>query len=178
MCALATIITPTKEALIGKVTYTEDSKAVNLGRSRLDSIGIQRQSISNALGRVVVKKGSQVALLGIVGRRVPVNLGRVALEPVGHVDAVLVLVVAVGEQVGALDGLVKVAKDVVDDNDGMLGVLRARDVRLVVANGLVGALGLVALTDNGGKVAAGGAVAGGGFHGRPVTKLLLVFTVR
>lgn len=156
--------------LVRGSTYTEDSKAVDLGRRRLDRIRIQRERVRNALGRVIAEKRRQVALLGVVGRRVPVNLGRVALEPVGHVDAVLVLVVAVGEEIGALDSLVEVAKDVVDDNDGVLGVLRARDVRLVVANGLVVALGLVSLADNGREVAAGGAVARGGFHGRPVMR--------
>ena len=47
---------------------------------------------------------------------------RLALEEVGHVDLVLmVFVVGVCEDVGALDGLRAVAEDVVDDEDSGSG---------------------------------------------------------
>lgn len=52
----------------------------------------------------------------------------VPVEQVGHVDLVLLVLVAVGEDVGALDGLLKVAKDVVDDDNGLVGVGGTGDV--------------------------------------------------
>jgi len=46
-----------------------------------------------------------------------------AEEEVGHEDAVLVvLIVGVGEDVGALQGLRREAEDVVDDENGAFGV--------------------------------------------------------
>jgi hypothetical protein len=59
---------------------------------------------------------------------VHLNGARLALEPVGHVNLVLLLLVAVGENVGTLESLVKVAKDVVDDDNGLCGVRGAGDV--------------------------------------------------
>lgn len=103
------------------------------------------------------------------------------------------LVVGVRQNVGALKSLLKVAENVVDDDNGLGSVAGTSDVcegrkrklvsrlvfalkgqqggeltGLVASNILVGALGLVALGDNGGKVAAGGAVAAGRGHGRHV----------
>ncbi|KAL8687076.1 MAG: hypothetical protein Q9218_006649, partial [Villophora microphyllina] len=40
-----------------------------------------------------------------------------AVEEVGHEDLVLVVLICVGEDVGALEGLWAVAKDVVDNED-------------------------------------------------------------
>lgn len=45
-----------------------------------------------------------------------------AEEEIRHEDLVLVGGVGVGEDVGALDGLVAVAEDVIDDEDGGGGV--------------------------------------------------------
>lgn len=45
----------------------------------------------------------------------------VALEEVRHEDLVLVVLVGVGEDVGALEGLRAEAEDVVDDEDGRGG---------------------------------------------------------
>ena len=56
------------------------------------------------------------------------NGAGLAVEPVGHEDLVLVVVVAGGEDVGALDGLVEEAEDVEDDDDGLGGVLGAGDI--------------------------------------------------
>jgi hypothetical protein len=49
------------------------------------------------------------------------------LEPVRDEDLVL-LVVAGGEDIGALDGLVKVAEDVVYDDNSFGGIGRAGDI--------------------------------------------------
>ena len=57
----------------------------------------------------------------------PLNRARLALEPVGDEDTVL-LGVAGGQDVGALDGLVEVAEDVVDQNDALGGILGTSDV--------------------------------------------------
>lgn len=45
----------------------------------------------------------------------------VALEEVGDKDLVLVRLVRVREDVGALQGLLREAEDVVDDQDGFFG---------------------------------------------------------
>ena len=60
---------------------------------------------------------AQLLALLLVVRRVPADVGRRALEKVGYEDAVRVLLVAVGEDVGALDGLREEAEDVVDYED-------------------------------------------------------------
>lgn len=60
--------------------------------------------------------------------RLHLDRARLALEPVRHIDLVLLVVIAVGENIGALDGLVKVSEDVVD-NDNSLGCIgRAGDI--------------------------------------------------
>lgn len=41
-----------------------------------------------------------------------------AVEEIGHEDLVLVVLVGVGEDIGALEGLGFEAEDVVDDEDG------------------------------------------------------------
>lgn len=51
----------------------------------------------------------------------PLDGAWLALEPIRHEDLVL-LGVAMGENIGALNRLVEVAKDVVDDNDTLGGV--------------------------------------------------------
>lgn len=176
-------------------TYAEESKAVNLVIALLHSIRIEGESISRARGRVSAKELSQLLLLLIIVGRVPGDVGGASVEQVGDVHLVLVVAVAVCEDVGALDGLGEVAKDVVDDDDGIFGVIRTSDVctkpsvsqdfistydlprqivlsslggvltSLVVANGLVLALFLVALGNDGGEVAAGFGVAACSLHG-------------
>lgn len=61
-------------------------------------------------------------------KNVHLNGTGLALEPVGHVDFALLLRVAVGEDVDALDSLVKVAKDVEDDDNGLGGIRGTGDV--------------------------------------------------
>ncbi len=64
---------------------------------------------------------------GCVCQNIPLDGARLALEPVRDKDLVL-LVVAGGEDIGALDGLVKVAEDVVDDDNSFGGIGRAGDI--------------------------------------------------
>ena len=61
---------------------------------------------------------------GVVGRDIPLNGARLPFEPVRDEHLVL-LGIARREDIGALDGLVEVAKDVVDDNNSLGGVGRA-----------------------------------------------------
>lgn len=108
-----------------------------------------------------------------------------ALEPVWHKDLVLLVVIAVREDVGALQRLVEVAEDVEDDHNGLGSVVRTSDIythqsvsvehrgrtrrrrtRLVATDILIRTFGLVALGHNGRDVAARGGVAVGGRHGR------------
>jgi hypothetical protein len=61
-------------------------------------------------------------------RRIPRNVGGLALEEVGHEDLVRVVGVGVSEDVGALERLVEEAEDVVDDEDALLCVFGAGGV--------------------------------------------------
>lgn len=56
------------------------------------------------------------------------NWAGLALEPVGHEYLILLMVVAEGKNVGTLDGLVKVAEDVIDDDNGLGSVGGASDI--------------------------------------------------
>jgi hypothetical protein len=82
-------------------------------------------------------------------RRVVANVDGLALEKVGHEDLVLVLIVAGCEDIGTLEGLVLEAKDVVDDKEGLLSILRTSGVGLHAVNGRVSALGFITLTNDG-----------------------------
>jgi hypothetical protein len=61
-------------------------------------------------------------------RRVPRNVGGLALEEIGHEDLVRVILVSIREDVGALQRLIEEAEDVVDDEDALLCVLGAGGV--------------------------------------------------
>jgi hypothetical protein len=82
-------------------------------------------------------------------RRVVANVNGLALEEIGHEDLVLVLIVAGCEDIGTLEGLVLEAKDVVDDKEGLLSILRTSGVGLHPVNGRVSALGFIALANDG-----------------------------
>lgn len=126
----------------------------------LDDIG----DLGEGLGRcgLGLEEVAQLLLVFVGGGRVPGDVGGAAFEEIGDVDAVF-LVVGGGEDVGALDGLVKEAEDVygcsvsyrdafcararwrvyvgtrsplvltVDEQDGLGGSLGARDVCTVVS---------------------------------------------
>lgn len=51
-----------------------------------------------------------------------------AVEQVWHEDLVLLVLVAVGEDVCALDGLVKVSEDIIDDDNGLGSISWAGDI--------------------------------------------------
>ena len=86
-----------------------------LGRNLLHGLRDARQRLRRrGLG---LEELAQLLALLIVVRRVPADVGWLALEEVRHEDAVRVLLVAVSEDVGALDGLWEEAEYVEDYED-------------------------------------------------------------
>lgn len=61
-------------------------------------------------------------------RYVPFDGARLSLEPVGNQDLVFLVLVAGREDIGALDGLLKEAEDVVDDYNPLGGIFRSGDI--------------------------------------------------
>lgn len=93
------------EAQNGPLETATGGLFVGLG----DDVGDLGEGLGRSrLGR---EELSQLLLVLIGGGRVPGDVGRLALEEVGHEDAVLLLVGG-GQDVGALDGLVEEAEDV------------------------------------------------------------------
>lgn len=114
---------------------------------------------------VLAKEGADLLLLVVVVGREQANIQWRAVEGVGHKDGILVVIIGRGQDVAALDGLVKEAEDVHDDENSLGGLLGgAGHVRLAAIEGLEVALLLVAGRDDGRDVAAGLGVAAGGFH--------------
>jgi hypothetical protein len=68
------------------------------------------------------------AFLFVVTWWVPRDVCGFAFEEVGHEDLVGVVFVRVGEDIGALEGLIEEAEDVVDDEDALFGRFGARGV--------------------------------------------------
>lgn len=110
-------------------TYTNDTPGLNVGVLGAQGLDKGRELLGDAVGRVLVEESAQVLLLLVRVGRVPLNGARLALEPIGHEHLVLG-VVAGGQDVGALDGLVEVAEDVVDDNNALGGIVGAGDIGL------------------------------------------------
>jgi hypothetical protein len=94
--------------------------------------------------RLVLDKSPELLALLLRVRRVPANIGGAAHEEIGHEDLVLVLLVAVCEDIGALQRLREVPEDVVDYEDGLGGIAGAGHVGFEAVEGFVGAFGLVA----------------------------------
>jgi len=65
---------------------------------------------------------------GRICKNIPLNRAGLAEEPVRNEDLVLVVLIAGRENVGALDGLVKVAEDVIDDDNALGGIGRASGI--------------------------------------------------
>jgi len=104
--------------------------------------------------------------------RHPGEISGLAIKEIGHEDEVLVLLVRVGENIGALESLIEVAKDIEDEQDGLGRCGRASHICKVVSleilslghqsgrthlratNRLISTLGLVALGDDGSDIAA------------------------
>lgn len=122
--------------------------------------------LGHEAGRAVLaEEGADLLLLVVVVGREQADVQRRAVKGVGHEDGVLVVVVCRGQDVTALHGLVKEAKNVHDDKDGLGGLLGgACHVRLAAIKGLKVALLLVAGRDDWRDVAAGLGVAASGFH--------------
>lgn len=101
--------------------------------------------------RVLAEKVSKLLLLVVIIRRVTgtgwvfsvilqshsmrqnfallhLNGAWAALEPVRNENLVLLVSVAKGKNIGALESLIEVAKDVVDHDNGLLGVYGASDI--------------------------------------------------
>lgn len=129
--------------------------------------------------RRAVRLEEVAELLALLGgfRWVPGDVCGLAVEEVRHEYLVRVVLVRGGEDVGALEGLLEVAEDVGDVEEGFGGGLGAGDIcgmvlgcgnwilgvrwdRTVVhvADGLVFAFGFVAFGDDGRDAAAGCAV--------------------
>lgn len=60
--------------------------------------------------------------------RSPLNRARLAPKPVRNIDLVLLVSITEGEDISTLDSLVKVAKDVVDDDNGLGSIDGAGDI--------------------------------------------------
>ena len=71
-------------------------------------------------------------LLGVWGE--PGDICIVALEEIRDEDLVLVMFIRGGEDVGALDGLVEEAEDVVDVEEGFGGVCWTGDIWICVVS--------------------------------------------
>lgn len=74
---------------------------------------------------------TKTSLIYIVGSRSiisPLDGAGLALEPIGHHNLVLLMVIGAGQDIGALYGLREVAEDIVNDEDALGCVLRASDV--------------------------------------------------
>ena len=68
-------------------------------------------------GRTGEEIAQLLLLLFVVGRE-DARMDGFAVEEIGHEDLVLVVLVGVGEDIGALEGLGTEAEDVIDDEDG------------------------------------------------------------
>ena len=141
-----------------KKTYTDETPRLDVGVLGVQGLDESRKLLGDTRRRVLAEEGTQVLLLLVGVGRVPLNGARLALEPVGHEYLVLGVVVAGGQNVGALDGLVEVAEDVVDDHNTLGGIIGAGDIGLQAIVLAVGTLGVVAGGDNGRDVAADGFV--------------------
>lgn len=78
-------------------------------------------------------------VLGV--RRVPGNVCRVALKPVGHEDLVLLVLIRGGEDIGTLESLGEEAKDVIDDQNALFGRRGASGICLEVSVLIIGERG-------------------------------------
>ena len=75
-----------------------------------------------------VEEVAELLALLLRVRWVPREVGGLALEEVGHVNLVLVFFVRVCEDVGALQGLLEVPKNIIHGEDGLGGIGWACDV--------------------------------------------------
>lgn len=96
----------------------------------LEHLGHARHRLRR--GALLLEEIAELLALLLCVRRVPGDVCGLALEEVGHEDLVLVLLVGVCEDVGALQRLGEEAEDVVDEEDGGGGTRWAGDVWRIV----------------------------------------------
>lgn len=126
-------------------TYTNNAPLLDirvLGRRSLD----EAQSLGHkARWAVLSKKGTDLLLLLLVVGREQINGQRSAVKGIRQENSIFIVVVGGGQDVRTLDGLVKEAKDVHDDEDALGSrVDGAGNIGLAVVNGGIVALFLVA----------------------------------
>jgi hypothetical protein len=133
--------------LKGEVTYADETELLDVFVVGLDGVDVVGDLASD-LGRGErLEELAQLLLLLLVVRRVAVpnsqkppmgkhkalqnshlNGAGLSLEPIRDVDLVLLMGIAKGEDIRALKSLVKVAEDIEDDDDCLVGIGRASDV--------------------------------------------------
>lgn len=131
---------------VDKITYTKNAKLLNGRILLLDSLDIVGNLASNLGRRVGLKELAKLLLLiiivwwvtGVVGVSLVIlalqsllshlNGAWAALEPVRDKDLVLLMSVAESENISSLKSLFKVAKDVVDYDNGLFRIDGASDI--------------------------------------------------
>lgn len=73
---------------------------------------------------------------GLCSRYLPGDIGRLPFEEVGHEHLVGMFLVRCGQDISALERLGEETKDVVDDEDGSLGIGWARDIWIFLGDGV------------------------------------------
>lgn len=133
-------------------TYTEDGKARDGRVTVLQGLDIVRDLPCDLWRRIRSEEVTQLLLLFIRVRRVAgvgrvssltalgsqlftrvrccshLDRARLALEPVRNKDLVLLVIITVRKDICALDSLVEVAEDVVDDENGLGSILGTSNV--------------------------------------------------
>lgn len=108
----------------GSQTYADDAPGLDCGVLGLESVYVGGDLGGDSGGGELLEEGAEILLLLVGVGWVPLGRAGVALEPVRDEHLVLGMVIASCEDVGALDGLVKVPEDVVDVNDSLCGLGR------------------------------------------------------
>ena len=72
--------------------------------------------------RSSLKKLAELLALLLIVWRVPANIGWFAFKQVWHENLIWLLLITVGKNIGALNGLREVAKDVVNYEDSLLRI--------------------------------------------------------
>lgn len=100
-------------------TYTDNTPLLDirvLGRRSLD----KAQRLGHKAGRTVLaEKCANLLLLLLIVRREQVNGQRLAVKRIWHENGIFLVVVGGGQDISALDGLVKETKDIHDDEDAL-----------------------------------------------------------
>jgi hypothetical protein len=124
---------------------SQDAPGGDVGGGPALERGQQLRDARERLGRRGgrLEELAQLRALLVVVRRVPADVGGLAVEEVRNEDLVLLRLVAMGEDVGALQSLREEAEDVEDYKDGLLCGRRAGDVCMAdtISSEYIGARG-------------------------------------